>query len=299
MKPATTTVRSVDGVDLVAHDLGGTGPAVVFIHATGLHGLVWLAVADQLVDRYRCVSYDARGHGDSGGRPGGDYAWPGQADDVLAVVDGLGLERPSGVGHSAGATVLLLAEQARQGTFRKLYCYEPVIVPVDPPLGPDPGNWLAAAARRRRDTFASRDQAYDHYRAKPPLSSLSAVVLRAYVDHGFEDLPDGGVRLKCRRETEAAVHEMATAHDAFARLADVACPVLVAGGSSSDAFAPALVAAQVAPLPDARVEVLPGLGHLGPLEDPGAAAASIHRFLAEDTTGQIGRASSQIPHPAR
>ncbi len=92
------------------------------------------------------------------------------------------------------------------------------------------------------------------------------------------------MRLKCRPEHEALVHEMATAHDGFARLGQVRCPVVVAGGSASEAFVPALVRAQVAALPDASVEVVTGLGHLGPLEDPPAVAGSIESLLARQAS---------------
>ncbi|HWH35778.1 MAG TPA: alpha/beta hydrolase, partial [Acidimicrobiales bacterium] len=161
-----------------------------------------------------------------------------------------------------------------------LYLFEPTVIAADPPLGRDPGNWLAAGARRRRETFGSREEAYENYAAKPPFSAVDPAALRAYVEHGFVDLPTGEVRLKCRGEHEALVNEMATAHGAYARLGEVACPVVLAHGEGTEAFGPALVAAQAERLPDAAVEVVPGVGHLGPLEDPPAVAASIRRFLA-------------------
>ena len=68
-------------------------------------------------------------------------------------MDRLGIEHPYGFGHSSGGTAVLMAEQARPGTFAALYCYEPVLVAADPPLGPDRGSWLAEQARRRRATF--------------------------------------------------------------------------------------------------------------------------------------------------
>ena len=46
------------------------------------------------------------------GRPTADFAWSGFATDVLAVVDQLGLDRPSGFGHSCGGAAVLLAEEA-------------------------------------------------------------------------------------------------------------------------------------------------------------------------------------------
>ncbi|MEN3314920.1 MAG: hypothetical protein V7605_1154 [Acidimicrobiaceae bacterium] len=274
-----TTVTASDGVDVAVHLLGGEGPPAVMAHATGLHGLVWVPLAAALADRFRCVSFDQRGHGRSGDPPGLDFDWRGFALDALAVVEGVGLERPFGVGHSSGAAGLLLAEEAAPGTFAALYLYEPVVVPADPPLGRDEANWLAAGARRRRDTFDSRQQAYDHYRSKGPFVNWDDVALHQYVDHGFVDRPEGGVALACRPEHEALIYEMATANDCFTRLDEVACPVMLAHGSDSDGLAPDTVAAMVDRLSRVTTEVLPGLGHFGPLEDPPLVAASIRSFL--------------------
>ena len=87
------------------------------------------------------------------------------------------------------------------------------------------------------------------------------------------------MRLRCRPETEARIAEMATAHDCFARLGAIACPVTIACGADTDAYGPAVLPAQAAPLRQATTEVLPGLTHHGPLEDPAAVAASIRRSV--------------------
>lgn len=271
------TFVTAGGVSITTHDLGGTGPPLVLAHAAGLHGLVLRPLAAHLRGSFRCVAFDARGHGDS--RLPADHAldWYGLAADVLAVVDSLALERPLGFGHSSGGTAMLLAEQARPGTFAALYCYEPVIVPADPPLGRDDDSMLAARARHRRTTFGSRAEAYRHYASKPPLDTVTPEALQAYVDHGFEDTPDGQVRLKCRPEDEATVYEMATAHDAYGRLPEVACPVVVACGSTTEGCPPDRARTYVARLPGGRHEVLAGLGHLGPLERPDLVADSVAR----------------------
>ncbi len=278
LTPPTTVITS-DGVGVAVHDLGGNGRPVVMAHATGLHGLVWAPAATALGDEFRCVSFDQRGHGRSDHPPDHDFDWHGFGRDVVAVIDGLGLERPFGVGHSSGAAGLLLAEEATPGTFAALYCYEPIVVPADPPLGRDEANWLAVGARRRRDRFESRQQAYEHYRSKGLFAHWDDAALRLYVDHGFDDDPDGGVRLACRPESEALVYEMATANDCFARLGEVRCPVMLAQGSHSDGLAPATVEAMQGRLAQVTTEVLAGLRHFGPLEDPSRVAASIRSFL--------------------
>ncbi|MDQ3680793.1 MAG: alpha/beta hydrolase [Actinomycetota bacterium] len=274
-------VTTSDGVEIATHELGDRGAPLVMAHAAGLHGLVFAPLARHLAGDVRCVSFDGRGHGDSPLPPGRDLDWYGLARDVLAVVEGLALERPFGFGHSSGSTVMLMAEQARPGTFAAIYCYEPVIVPSDPPLGRDDGSWLAAQARRRRTTFSSREEARRHYSSKPPWDALDPEALRAYVDHGFEDAGDAGMRLKCRPEDEATVYEMATAHDAYARLPEVMCPVTVACGALTEACPPARAGSHAHRLPGGRSEVLAEVGHLGPLEQPERVATSIRRFLRE------------------
>lgn len=256
------------------------GPQLVLAHATGFHGRAWRPVADLLATWFSCLAPDLRGHGDSAPPSGLDFDWHGFAADVLAVVDGMALQRPFGAGHSSGATALLLAEQARPGTFAGLYCYEPIIVPAEPPLGRDRDSWLAESTRCRRAVFPSRLEAERRYATRPPLSDLDPAAIHAYVQHGFEDAPEGGVRLKCSPENEALVYEMATAHDCYTHLARVRCPVTLARGGRSDAFLPAREAAIAARLPRVRCEEHAALGHLGPLEDPGAVADSIRRALS-------------------
>jgi pimeloyl-ACP methyl ester carboxylesterase len=273
-------VSSTDGVELAVHDLGGAGPAIIFAHATGLHALVWAPLVHHLTDRFRCWAVDFRGHGDSTPPVGRSLEWAGFADDVLAVVDTLQLDRPFGVGHSKGGASLLLAEERRPGTLRAAYLFEPIVYPVPEELPPGTSrrNELSEGARRRRDVFASRDQAYENYASKPPLSAMHPDALRAYVDHGFADQPDGTVRLKCRPEHEAEVFEMSWQHDAFERLEDVRCPVTVACGGEPG---PSLVAPLVAErLPAGRLEVHDDLGHFGPLQDPARIARSIERAFA-------------------
>jgi pimeloyl-ACP methyl ester carboxylesterase len=275
-----TFVIASDGVAVAVHELGGTGAALLMVHAAGLHGLVLAPLSRHLTGAFHCVALDCRGHGDSVLPPGHELDWYGLAADVLAVVDGLALRHPYGFGHSSGATAVLMAEQARPGTFGAIYCYEPVLVAADPPLGRDDDSVLAARARRRHVSFTSKDEARRHFASKPPLAGVHPDVLTAYVDHGFTAVGDGEVRLKCEPEHEAVVYETATAHDAWGRLADVACPVAVACGSESEGCPPSLARSHVERLPLGRIEVLDGLGHLGPLERPEQVASSMAAFFA-------------------
>jgi len=273
-------VISGDGVAIAVHDLGGDGPDLLLAHATGFHGHSWLPVARHLRSRSRCVAFDERGHGESGTAVDETFDWHAMADDALAVVDALGLSRPLGAGHSCGAALLLLAEEARPGTFESLYCFEPIVAPVDDPPPRGAHNPMPELARRRREVFPSREAAYEHLAAKGAFQAFDPGALRVYVDHGFDDLEDGSVRLTCRAENEARVYENGLSHRAFRHLERVRCPVTLACGERTDAVGKVELERLAGRLPDVRIEVLPGVGHLGPMEDPRAVADSMVVALA-------------------
>jgi pimeloyl-ACP methyl ester carboxylesterase len=278
---APRRIDSTDGVRIVAHDLGGSGPTILMAHATGLHGHVWGPVARRLSPHFHCWALDLRGHGDAEAPSGLDYSWNGFAEDVLAAVDALGLDRPFGVGHSKGGAALLLAEEARPGTFAALWAFDPVVFPSGGAIAASRGraNPMAEMAEKRRSSFASRQEAFDNYRSKPPFAVVTDEVLHAYVDHGFVELGDGSIELKCRPEVEAQVYRMGGTHDAFDRLPSVTCPVTIARGRVE--LGPSEIAAAVADaLPHGRLSDHPHLGHFGPLEAPDEIASGIQASFA-------------------
>jgi len=268
MPPAVPgTVASTDGVTLRLHDLGGDGPLLLLAHATGFCGPTWGPVAETLGRKFHCVALDFRAHGASSRPVGRPLVWAGMADDVIAVVTALSPDEPlAAVGHSMGGAALALAEVARPGTIARAWSFEPILF-ERLPTGDEPQpSEISEGARRRRPTFPSREDAFERYASRPPLGLLDERVLRAYVEHGLEELPDGSVTLRCRPEDEAAVFER---HFSGVRevLGDLAIPYLVAVGG--DGGRPALTGREaVAANPHLELVSYPDLGHLGPLQDP-------------------------------
>jgi pimeloyl-ACP methyl ester carboxylesterase len=85
----------------------GEGPDVVMIHGLTGNLAVWhLNIVPRLVNRFRTLTYDLRGHGYSDVPPTG-YSPDQMAADLLELLDALELERPSLVGHSFGADIAL------------------------------------------------------------------------------------------------------------------------------------------------------------------------------------------------
>ncbi|HEV7769871.1 MAG TPA: alpha/beta hydrolase [Solirubrobacterales bacterium] len=91
----------------------GTGDEVVLcLHGWPQHWYEWRHLMPALADRYRVIALDLRGYGWSDAPPSG-YEKEEMADDVLAVLDALGIERVKLVGHDWGAWIgFLLALKA-------------------------------------------------------------------------------------------------------------------------------------------------------------------------------------------
>ena len=102
-------VKSTDGVVLEVQDrpgLSGCGcdvfpeHTVLICHANGFHGRIFAPVTDALPVEWRRVTFDFRGHGMSSLPSGASLDWGAFAQDVLAVVDALGLRGCTAIGHS-------------------------------------------------------------------------------------------------------------------------------------------------------------------------------------------------------
>jgi len=288
-RPRRQHCTTGDGLSIAAYDFGGSGEDLVLVHATGFCAEVFGPLARELTDRYHCWGLDLRAHGQSDRPADGDFAWSGFTTDVLTVIEQLGLEHPLGFGHSCGGAAILLAEQARPGTFTSLYCFEPVVLPK--PVGADEfqRNPLSAGARRRRETFPNAEDAFVNFSSKPPFADLDPEVLELYVEAGFEPIPpdEGGdgqaIRLRCRREDEAEIYAHGASHGAFEHLSEIQCHVTLCCGEETDAFGVSLLEADAGQLSRSTVEVAPGIGHFGPLQQPGTVASSVLRALSADT----------------
>ncbi len=211
-RPHQARCTTPDGVGIAAYDFGGSGRDLLLVHATGFCAAVLGPLVRGLADSYHCWGLDLRAHGRSERPADGNFSWSGFTTDVLTVIGHLGLERPLAFGHSCGGAAILLAEEARPGTFEALYCFEPVI--FNEPIGREALhlNPLSVGARRRRETFPSAEDAFVNFSTKPPFADLDPEVLELYVEGGFEVIPrdEGGdgqaIRLRCRRDDEAEIY---------------------------------------------------------------------------------------------
>jgi pimeloyl-ACP methyl ester carboxylesterase len=253
---------------------------LVLAHATGFCGGVWKPIAAVLAGRYRVISFDQRGHGDSD-KPPDDYAWQNFVADLAALLERLELRDVVAVGHSKGGAAVAGAVAEFPGRISRAVLLDPVLVPRLPSGQDRPSsNALAEGARRRRMVWSSRAEMLESFAVRMPFAAWRRDVLEAYVECGTTDRAEGGIVLKCPGEIEARVYEGGARSASLEYLPRATVPTLLVAGGESSTLPLELARHAVEQLPDGRLIVLAGVGHFVPMERPDEVVRLIDEFVA-------------------
>ncbi len=234
------------------------GPVVVLANSLGATHHMWDAQLDMLNERFRVVRYDTRGHGASP-VPDGPYSIDDLADDVVALLDRLGVERAHLVGLSLGGmTAMRVAARNPERVDRMvLLCTASHLPPAHA--------WSQRAATVRADG--------------------AGAVAEAVVDRWFS--PDfAGNRTHWRdmvagtpAEGYAACCEAIAELDLRQDLSAITAPTLAIAGVDDPATPPARLEEIVAAVPGSRLLVVEHAAHLANAEQPAVVTAALIEHL--------------------
>lgn len=237
-------------------------PVLVLGSSLGTTGAMWGPQLPALTQHFRVVRYDHRGHGNSPVSPG-PYRLESLAEDVLALLDRLELDRVHYAGLSLGGMVgMELAARAPERIGRlALLC-------TSAQLGPPEGWHDRARIARTQGTAALVDVVVGRWFTPDFAATHPATVaaFRAMVSR----TPSAGYAGCC---------EAIAAMDLRARLASIQAPTLVVAGSVDPATPPEhgrLIAESV---PSAHLAVIDGAAHLANVERPEPVAELMVRHL--------------------
>jgi pimeloyl-ACP methyl ester carboxylesterase len=237
------SVVSADGTTIACWQ-SGDGPPLVLVHGTAADHTRWAPVLAELEQRFTVLAVDRRGRGSSGDAPA--YAAEREFEDVVAIVDRAGAGTNL-LGHSYGAMCALEAALLT-GNVGRLVLYEPSLGKVAAP--PEVVSTLEALLESDR-----RDELLAYFMGEVAgVSSEQIEMMRA--------LPAWQARLAV---VQTIPRELRADRDyAFdaARLRELRVPTLLLQGEHSPApFAEAATMVDSV-LPDSRVVVMPGQGHV-------------------------------------
>jgi pimeloyl-ACP methyl ester carboxylesterase len=87
------------------YESSGSGDPIVFIHGAWVNLRMWQPQVEYFSRSYRVITYDIRGHSETGGSARRRYSMELFADDLVALVDALKLDKLSICGISMGGMV--------------------------------------------------------------------------------------------------------------------------------------------------------------------------------------------------
>jgi pimeloyl-ACP methyl ester carboxylesterase len=255
----------------VVHDGPRQAPPLLLIHGSGASGGSWSTMVPALAGHHHVLRVDLPGCGQS--PPAASYDVPEQAGRVAAHLDHLGLGPVTAVGHSSGGYVATALAEQRPDLVRSIALIscgpssdallpQPLVLRVllGPPFGP-------LLWSRRSDAMIRK--------------GIGATAARPV------DVPDDmvaetrGTTYRTFRTVLRRNMEYIAERSVPERLAalDVPVPVLAVFGAADPRWEPSSVH-QYDAVPNARVEQLPGVGHLPMLEAPEATSKLLLDFSA-------------------
>jgi 3-oxoadipate enol-lactonase len=231
-------------------DGAADAPVVVLSNSLGATRAMWDPQVPALADRYRVVTYDARGHGDSPAPPG-PYRLDDLVDDLVTLLDEVGAERAHVAGLSLGGmTALRLAAREPELVDRL------AVLCTSAKVDPQPFLDRAAAARAGgtaplAPTVVSRWLTPPYAAEHPDLVARLEAMIATADDEGY-----------------AACCEVVAHMDLRADLGRIAAPTLVISGRQDPALPPEHQQAIADGIPHAELLTVSPGAHLANLEQP-------------------------------
>lgn len=248
---------------MLAHSQQGQGsPTFVLLHFLGGSHRTWFPTLPYLDAHHRCVALNTPGFGDAAEVPG--YSVSAMADQVDATIRALGLSQCIVVGHSmTGKVALVLASRQPE------YLAGLILVAPSPPTPQPMSDADRDSQRAYTKTRFQAEDFVDQASAHPLPEAIREVAIadaqrvnlvawRAWVDRGSrEDWSD--------------------------RLGVIDYPALLICGADDQQVPSADEQRRttLAHLPNSRVEIIPGAGHLMPLQTPQALSRLMLDFAEE------------------
>ena len=256
------------GTPRLACDVAGNGPPVMFLHGIGGGRINWVTQTAALPD-FTTIAWDARGYGASDDYDG-DLAFTDFADDVVRVLDQLNVDRAHLVGLSMGARILMdffTRYSDRVATLTLCDCFY--------------GFRSSLTPEKQAEFLELRERPL---RSGKTLEDLAP----ALVDSLLGRTADAAARAALTRSITALHVESylktLRATVSFERADDLAgfdVPVQLIFGSDDRLTPPSIGQEMLTLLPDARLHVIEGAGHLSNIEQPHEFNRVLRDFLSE------------------
>lgn len=254
----------------------GSGPPLLLLHGTGASVHSWRGLMPLLARSHAVTAIDLPRHAFTTGHDAYAMSLPAMSAEVAGLLEAIDLKPEAIVGHSAGAAIALQLALA--------HGYAGPVIGLSAALRPFPGALAQIFPALAKALFVNPlvprlfagtiDIAggAERFMWRSTRSRIDAAGMECY--RALLKNPDhagGGLAMMANWDLPSL----------RARMGNVANPVLLVHGANDPAIPLAWARDAAGWLGHARLDVLPGLGHLAHEEDPDTAAALITAFLAQ------------------
>lgn len=247
-----------NGVD-IWYEVSGDGPALVLVHANPFDHDLWLYQAAHFSTWFRVVTVDIRGYGRSV-KQTSPFTEKDMCDDVIGVMDDLGIDRAILGGCSVGSGIAIHLGLDHPERFSALV--------------------LVGGNAGVSDRYKQRVEGY-----RSDLAGYHLKHMKLLVTEGFASSRLGSYLLNMWVEREprlsgdaiARVFEAGNGYDSTPRLGEMKPPVLVVNGAHDHSLPAGRQTAEG--VPDGTHRVLKDTGHACNIEDPATFDALVMEFL--------------------
>jgi len=255
----------------IAYEVTGEGHPLVLISGVGYGGWFWHKVVPALAEHFQVITFDNRGAGGTD-KPDGPYTTAMMAADTAGLLDRLEVRRAHVMGHSLGGFIAQELALARPDLVEKLILAStthggPNVIPITPEA-------LEVLTKREGDPVELVRRGI-RVACAPGFAEQHPEVVQELLEYRLTN-PVPPPQYQAQVMAGAA-------HNAESRIGQIACPVLVLFGEHDRVVPPGNAELLARKLPNARVKILPDVGHVFPIEDPEATIAAILEFLAPET----------------
>lgn len=210
-------------------------------------------------------------------------SWHSLKDELRQSIES-DFERPVvGLGHSLGGILHLLVSIENPELYKQIILLDAPIISRSSSGGIRVLKALnlmdrfsnSRMTKTRRNLWKTREEAYEHFKAKPKFAAFDDEVLRDYIDYGTQET-EGGFRLFFDPRIEAAIYRNLP-HDLPSLKGKITVPVSYIGGAESREARLARLSFMQKNFP-IDFHFLPG-SHLFPFESPRETAGKIESIM--------------------
>ena len=284
VKPPTESWAQVGDLQMRYLDWSGEGHQVMALHGLASSAHWYDIVAPMLNDDCRIIAPDQRGHGQTTQATGG-YDWKTLAEDIVGLMDHLGVERTTVLGHSWGGNVAIALAARFPERIDRLVMIEGGFLGGPSPMA---ATWEEFSSRLRpRNVSGRREEFLERLRTQ--LADCWSDKLEFIVQTMVYEDEEGQIRDILQPENHAQVMWSMWNEPPSSILPHIHCPTLVVpagpsperAGSDFARMREQMVEAAVNAIKDCRVHWIPSTIHDIGYHKPQELARLIMEFLEE------------------